>query len=86
MTKVRSKLKNIRLISPRQHLERLIDEAVDIGKSLLKAERSHLWLIRQKNEVWTNTNTQIPPLKIHFGDGIIGKIARYYLCFLIQHL
>jgi hypothetical protein len=76
MINVRAQLRAVRLVAPRRHLERLIEESVLTAQRLLDASRSHLWLVdRTRNELWTNTTTQIAPLRIKMGEGIIGKIA-----------
>ena len=68
--------KAVRLVAPKEHLERLVDEAVSTAQSLLKADRSALWFVDQpRGELWTKYASQIAPIRIGISEGIVGAVA-----------
>ncbi len=76
MLSMRASRKAVRLVAPKEHLERLVDEAVSTAQSLLQADRSALWFVDQsRGELWTKFASQIAPIRIGIATGIVGAVA-----------
>ena len=71
-------MRAVRLVAPREHLERLIDEAVKTAQTLLNGDRTLLWIVDQNRaDMWASVGkSQSAPVRIGIDNStLVGSVA-----------